>query len=353
MATGREITYSQFSESNPEDVFELSTVSIPQQVGSGEVLVRIKCSMVHPCDLGCASGLVNGIELPAIGGFEGLGVVEKVGADLRKRFSPGQRVHVSATHIFGNWKTWSGIWRDYAVLPSEALIPVPDDIEDDVAAQIFVNVLTPLAMVREMRLGPGDVLLQTAAGSVVGRVMIQLGKIFGFQTVNLVRRKETASELIETYDIGTVYVHDGFSGSAEFLKEEIRKELGNAPIKFAIDAVSGDVGRFCLEMLDPGGVIYFYGALSGNSRVPVDIVSDLCRDNKSVKGWSIQETWLRTTSDDTKQSHLDEIWRFLSTRKIVLPAIGTIFHMEKIRDAVIASRQPGKTGKVMLVCESL
>ena len=106
-------------------------------------------------------------------------------------------------------------------------------------------------------------------------------------------------------------------------------------------------------MLDPGGIIYFYGALSGNSRVPVDIVSDLCRDNKSVKGWSIQETWLRTTSDDTKQSYLDEIWRLLSTGKLVLPAIGTTFPIEKIRDAVIASRQPGKTGKVMLVCESL
>ena len=350
MATGREITYSQFSESNPEDVFQLSTVSIPQQVGSGEVLVRIKCSMVHPCDLGCASGLVNGVELPAIGGFEGLGVVEKVGADLQKRFTLGQRVHVSATHIFGNWKTWSGVWCDYVVFPPEALIPVPDDIEDEVAAQLFVNVLTPLAMVREMRLGLGDVLLQTAAGSVVGRVMIQLSKIFNFQTVNLVRREETAKELIESYDIGTVFVHNGLSISAESVNKEIRKELGNAPIKFAVDAVSGDMGRFCLEMLDPGGVIYFYGALSGNSRVLVDIVSDLCRDNKSVKGWSIQETWLRTTPDDIKKTYIDEIWHFLSTRKIVLPAIGTTFPLEKIRDAVIASRQPGRTGKVMLVC---
>ena len=137
------------------------------------------------------------------------------------------------------------------------------------------------------------------------------------------------------------------------MSEEIRKELGNAPIKFAIDAISGDVGRFCLEMLDPGGVIYFYGALSGKSQVQVDIVSDLCRDNKSVNGWSFQETWLRTTSDDTKQSHLDEIWHFLSARKIVLPAIGTTFPMERVRDAVIASRQPGKSGKVMLVCKSL
>ena len=353
MITGREITYSKFSNSNPEDVFELSTISVPEQVGLGELLVRIKYSMVHPCDLGCACGLVNGVELPAVGGFEGVGIIEKVGTDLQHRFVQGQRVHVCATHIFGTWKSWVGVWRDYAVLPPEALIPVPDEIEDDVAAQIFVNVLTPLAMVKEMKLGSGDTLLQTAAGSVVGRVMIQLGKIFGFQTINLVRRPETAKELRDTYGIDTVYVHDGSTESEKSITKEIRAKLGNTPIKFAIDAVSGTVGRFCLQMLGPGGLIFFYGALSGDAVVSVDIVTDLCRNNKSVKGWSIQETWLREASDHTKKICLEEIWRLLSEQRIVLPAIGSTFPLEKIRDALIASRHPGKIGKVMVQCSAV
>ena len=44
MITGREITYSKFSDGSPEDVFELSNVSVPEQVGLGELLVRIKVS---------------------------------------------------------------------------------------------------------------------------------------------------------------------------------------------------------------------------------------------------------------------------------------------------------------------
>ena len=157
MTKVREISYSRFDIDNPEDVYKVSHVSLPDSVGDREVLVRMSVAMVHPCDIGCSSGLVNGVNLPAVGGFEGIGIVEKIGSKLTQKFSPGQRVHVCATHIFGSWKEWLGVWRDYVILPPESLIPVPDDVEDDVAAQIFVNILTPLAMIKEMKLGTGDV----------------------------------------------------------------------------------------------------------------------------------------------------------------------------------------------------
>jgi len=350
MTKAREISYSRFDRSNPEDVFQISSVSVPTIIARREVLVRIRQAMVHPCDIGCASGLVNGVELPAVGGFEGVGIVEEIGTELEGKFSKGQRVHVCATHIFGSWKNWLGVWRDYALFPPESLVPIPDEIDDDVAAQIFVNVLTPLAMAKEMKLGPGDLILQTAAGSVVGKVMIQLGKILGFETLNIVRREKTALELMDAYQIDTVYVHDGTSRSEEVIRKNIQQKVDSRSIRFAIDAVSGDIGRFCLQMLAAGGVVYYYGALSGDPLVSVDIVTDLCRNNKSVRGWSIQETWLRSTSDDIKRDCINEIWNFLSEQKIVLPPIGEKFPLEEVKDAVIASGRPKKKGKVMLVC---
>lgn len=352
MTKAREISYSRFDIDNPEDVYEISEVSLPDLVGDREVLVRMSAAMVHPCDIGCSSGLVNGVNLPAVGGFEGIGVVEKIGSKLIEAFSPGQRVHVCATHIFGSWKEWLGVWRDYVILPPESLIPVPDEVEDDVAAQIFVNILTPLAMIKEMKLGTGDLVLQTAAGSVVGKVMIQLGQIFGFETINIVRRQETANEIIDLYGSNRVYVHDGTSSAEERLQNKIRNDIGDASIKYAIDAVSGEIGRFCLRMLDPGGLVYYYGALSGDPMVPVNIVTDLCRDNKTVKGWSIQETWLRSVSDSTKRTCVDEIWKFLSNKTIVLPPVGDKFPLEQVRQAIIASKKPQKKGKIMLVLDS-
>ena len=220
------------------------------------------------------------------------------------------------------------------------------------AGQIFVNILTPLAMIKEMKLGTGDLVLQTAAGSVVGKVMIQLGQIFGFETINIVRRQETANEIIDLYGSNRVYVHDGTSSAEERLQNKIRNDIGDASIKYAIDAVSGEVGRFCLRMLDSGGLVYYYGALSGDPMVPVNIVTDLCRDNKTVKGWSIQETWLRSVSDSTKRTCVDEIWKFLSNKTIVLPPVGDKFPLEQVRHAIISSKKPQKKGKIMLVLDS-
>ena len=72
MTKVREISYSRFDIDNPEDVYEISEVSLPDLVGDREVLVRMSAAMVHPCDIGCSSGLVNGVNLPAVGGFEGI-----------------------------------------------------------------------------------------------------------------------------------------------------------------------------------------------------------------------------------------------------------------------------------------
>ncbi|MBO68022.1 MAG: hypothetical protein CL398_06885 [Acidiferrobacteraceae bacterium] len=350
MVTGREISYRKFSETHPEDVFELVRVAVPDRIGPREITVQIKKAMVHPCDIGCATGLVNGIKLPAVGGFEAIGVVENVGESLVNHYQLGQRVHVCATHIFGSWKHWVGVWRDYCVFPPEALVAIPDQIDDEVAAQLFVNVMTPYAMVKEMNLGVDDVLLQTAAGSVVGRVMIQLGKIFGFRTLNIVRRRETAEELQDLYKIDSVYVYDGNDDDRNIISDKISQDVGSAPIKYAIDAVSGSVGRFCLDLLSPGGVIYYYGALSGDYSVNVDIVTHLCRHDKLVRGWSIQEHWLRNTPDKVKDEYIRSIWSLLINKKVILPPIGETYALEDFYKAITASQRADKRGKVMLSC---
>ena len=65
--------------------------------------------------------------------------------------------------------------------------PVPDDLPDEQAAAFFVNPASALAMTRHvLKVPPGDWLLQTAAGSALGRMVIRLGKHFGFRTINVV-----------------------------------------------------------------------------------------------------------------------------------------------------------------------
>lgn len=350
MQTARQVVYRRFDAQDPAGVFELGEVPVPEEVAPGEVLVRIAFALVHPCDAACAMGVVNGVELPAVGGLEALGVIEKIGTALTDRFEVGQRVHVCGTHVFGRWKTWRGVWREYALCPPEALIPVPDGVPDDIAAQLVVNILTPYAMVKEMGIGPGDLLLQTAAGSVLGQVMIQLGQAFGFTTVNVVRRQETADMLTSRFGIDTVFVYDGTNASAAAAEKAIGERLAGAPIRFAIEAVSGQTGRFCLDLVGPEAVVYFYGILSGDLMVPVDVVSDLAMKNNTLKGWSIQETWMRKTPDEVKRRYIDELWELIQEGKVTTPPLGERFPLERAGEAMTASFRQDKPGKIVLVC---
>ena len=114
--------------------------------------------------------------------------------------------------------------------------------------------------------------------------------------------------------------------------------------------MSGLVGRFCLDLLSPGGVIYYYGALSGDHSVNVDIVTHLCRHDKSVRGWSIQEHWLRNTPDKIKEEYIQSIWRFLIDKQVILPPIGETYALDEFHKAIAASQSADKGGKVMLRC---
>ena len=50
--------------------------------------------------------------------------------------------------------------------------------------------------VDELKVEKGQWLLQTAAGSTLGRIVLQIAKLRGFKTINVVRRKDQVNELI-------------------------------------------------------------------------------------------------------------------------------------------------------------
>jgi NADPH:quinone reductase-like Zn-dependent oxidoreductase len=81
-----------------------------------------------------------------------------------------------------------GTWQDYVVHDSAQVLPVPDGLSTSTAAQLVTNPLTATLLVSELDVQPGEWLLQTAAGSTVGRLVPQLAGHQGFKTVNVVRR---------------------------------------------------------------------------------------------------------------------------------------------------------------------
>jgi NADPH2:quinone reductase len=170
----------------PGDVLQLRDV--PEvSPGRGEVRVRMKLSPINPSDLMRVQGSYDNLPpLPATPGFEGVGVIDAAGpgwiATLRG-LRPGRRVAVLASG--------GGSWQQQLVLSARHVVPVPDDIPDEQVASFFVNPATVIAMASHLLQVPaGAFLLQSAAGSSLGKMLIRYAKHQGFATINLVRRRE-------------------------------------------------------------------------------------------------------------------------------------------------------------------
>jgi NADPH:quinone reductase-like Zn-dependent oxidoreductase len=117
-------------------------------------------------------------------------------------------------------------------------------------------------MTREVLKVPANAwLLQTAAGSALGRMIIRLGKLSGFRTLNIVRREAQAAELRQL-GADAVLVCDSDTAAAE-LTDRIRSVVGGNGLLYAVDAVGGAVGSAVIRSLGPGGRMLAYGTLSG------------------------------------------------------------------------------------------
>ncbi len=318
----------------PEQVLQVREMAAPEP-GPGEVRVRMLASPVNPSDLLRVRGEYGKLPtLPATPGFEGVGVVDQSGGGLLallRGLKPGRRVAVISAG--------GGAWAEFAVVPARQLVPLPADIPDEQAAAFFVNPASAVAMTRHVLNVPaGEWLLQTAAGSALGRMVIRLGKHFGFRTIDVVRRREQAEELQRAGADAVICTAD------ESIPNRVRALTEGRGVKYAIDAVGGETGSAVIQALGAGGRLLVYGTLS---RAPIAIDPRLLiMGRKSVEGFWLSE-WVRQQRP-LKMLRLFGTIRELMRAGVLTSEVGATFPLDDIQKAVAAAAQPGRTGKVLL-----
>ena len=316
---------------SPPDVLRVEDEVPAPQPGPGEVLVRMLASPINPSDLMYISGNYGLTPaLPATPGFEGVGVVEATGGGILGWLRRGKRVAVINDRI--------GNWAEYTVTKARQVIPVPDDLSDEQAATFFVNPATALVMTcTVLRVPSGQWLLQSAAGSALGQMVIRLGKKYGFRTLNVVRRREQVEELKKLGADAVLVESDGT------LAEQV-KSIAPEGVRYAIDPVGGKTASEVIESLAPGGRCLLYGSLSGEAvRIhPRVMVSGSIRvDGFWLAGWSKQQsvfTMLR----------LFRQVRAMMREGVLQTTFAGTYPLEAIKEAVIHAAAPGKGGKVLL-----
>jgi NADPH:quinone reductase-like Zn-dependent oxidoreductase len=315
---------------DPEKVLEVRDVP-ETEPGRGQVRVRMLASPINPSDLLFIRGQYGRQpKLPVTPGFEGVGVVE-AGSGLLARRVMGRRVAVLNSS--------NGNWQQKVVLPARQAVPVPKELTDEQAATFFVNPASALVMTRDvLRIPPDAWLLQTAAGSALGRMVIRLSKRHGFRTLNVVRRREQAEELLRAGADAAVATND------ESVYDRVMALTEGMGVPYAIDAVGGDTGTEAIRCLGRGGRMLVYGTLAGE---PIRIDPRvLLVGQKRVEGFWLSE-WVR----DQGVLKLLMLFRKISKllrEGVLTTEVGATFPLDQVREAVRLAATPGRQGKVLL-----
>ncbi len=121
----KRIVFHQFGK--PADILNAESTETTAP-GPDDVLIKVLASPINPSDIMFVQNLY-GIrpQLPSGAGFEGVGIVEAVGSNAK--VTVGTRVSFTAI----------GAWSEYVITNHRTLIPVPDAMNDETAAQLFVN----------------------------------------------------------------------------------------------------------------------------------------------------------------------------------------------------------------------
>lgn len=165
------------------EVLRLADVPPPSIANEAGVLVRLRAAGVNPIDTKLrARGTYFPDRVPAILGCDGAGVVEAVGAGVR-RFRVGDEIYFCNGGIGGD----PGNYAEYAVVDERFAAPKPASIDFTHAAAAPLVLITAWEALHDRaRMAAGQTVLIHAGAGGVGHVAIQLAKAAGCRILTTV-----------------------------------------------------------------------------------------------------------------------------------------------------------------------
>ncbi len=297
--------------------------------GPGLVRVKLILASIHNHDVSTVRGEYGyKPALPAVGGSEAVGVIDALGEEVTG-CEVGQRVLCAGVR---------GAWAEYFLTPAKSVVPVPDALSDETAAQLFSMPFSALSLLNTLQLEPGDWIAQNTANGAVGKTLAMLAKRRGVRVLNLVRRESAVEELAA---LGIEHAlsteHDDWKARALTITE-------GASIRAGVDSISGQASGELLSILGEDSTLVCFGALSGQ---PMKLSpGDMIFKRATVKGF-----WGSKVSAQLEpaaiQAMIGELFALALSGALQLPVEAT-FPLSQIKDAMRAHAKPARQGKVLL-----
>src|SRR5947208_11932936 len=287
--------------SKPGGDFEIVERDIPEP-DAGQVRIKVHACGVCHSDVLTKEGLWPGIQYPRIPGHEVAGVIDEVGSGVSS-WKIGQRVGVGwhggqdgtcrecRRGDFRNCRnlkisgiSYDGGYQQYMVAPIEALVAVPDGLNDAEAAPLLCAGITTYNALRHSGALPGDLVAVQGVGGL-GHLGIQFAQKFGYKVAAIGRGSENAPLAKK---LGAhVYIDSQATNAAEELKK-----LGGAQVVLAT-APSSKAMSELVDGLGPNGKLIVVGATFDPFEVtPIQLISG----SRTIQGWA---SGTPTDSEDT------------------------------------------------------
>lgn len=247
--------------------------------GPGEVRLRVEAIGLNRAEAMFRQGSYLHIpKLPTLIGYEGVGVVEAVGAGVHG-FAPDERVCVVPNFRLGEY----GLCAEKAIVPATSLLPVPPGLSTIEAAAIWMQYCTALAIIEVGHATVGDHVVIRAASSSVGLAAIQLANWAGAVPIAATRRSAKAAALKEHGAKHVVATEE-----TDLVAEVMRITAGKGA-RIVFDPVGGpEVDKLAQAMAEEG-ILFIYGGLSGQPTVFPHWPAAL--KSLSVRGWVASHIW--------------------------------------------------------------
>ena len=321
---------------DPGEVLQLAECADPGAPGQGQVRVRMLAASVDPADLLLIQGVYGERPaLPHVPGLEGVGRIEAVGEGVDGLTEGTLVLPVPGSN-----------WQEIQCLGADEVLPLPSGLDVEQAAMLKVNPPTARLLLGAIApLEAGDWVVQNAANSAVGRLVVQMARRRGVHTLNLVRR-DSAAAALDHLGADAVLVDDG-SGDAEALAARAAEATGGGRVPLGLDAVGGDATGRLAGLLSGGGVIANYGVLSGAPCTisPADLI---------FRGITLRGFWLMDWFQSAEPRAVAELFGELAgeiTAGTLHTEVAARYPLADLHDAIGHARRGGRDGKVLLRME--
>lgn len=264
-----------FRQHGGPEVLEYTEVPNPS-IRPDEVLVQVKACALNHLDLFVRTGLPGiAIPLPHILGSDIAGIVSEVG-DLVTWVKAGDEVivqpGVSCGHCAECLRGQDNLCREYDIIgyrrdggyaefvavPAPNILPKPASISwEDAAALPLVTLTAWHMLVTRANVKPGEDLLVHAAGSGVGSIGIQIGKMLGARVIATAGSDE---KLAKARELGADEVINYTNG--EWTKE-VRRLTDRRGVDVVFEHTGADTWPGSISALKNNGRLVTCGATSG------------------------------------------------------------------------------------------